>query len=51
MSETAFKAYALELEKQRDWCAARAAAYAAENAELRERVAELEKQLGQAGSD
>lgn len=38
MTDTAFKAYVAELEKQRDWLAARAAAYAAENAELKEQL-------------
>jgi len=42
MTDTAFKAYVKELEAQCDLLAARACAYAAENAELLERIAELE---------
>jgi len=43
MSPTAFAAYVKEIEVQRDWLAARAAAYAGENAEIQERVAALEE--------
>ena len=43
MSPTAFAAYIKEIEVQRDWLAARAAAYAGENAEIQERVAALEE--------
>ena len=44
MSPTAFAAYVKEIEVQRDWLAARAAAYAGENAEIRARFAPLEQE-------
>lgn len=45
MTTPAFKAYARELEEQRDLLGTRAAARAAENAELREQLADMERQM------